>query len=116
MMNKIPHILIVNIGPLLAKIKPEISKVFEENNYNKNHIPPCVTWCIDEALFNVLLLCMQPKIRPDEFQVVYSRISYILETHIKAFVSFQDTCIFNDNSVSTFYDGSDLYIKSNHDF
>lgn len=116
MQNRNSHILIANIRPTIYAITPEIIKVFEENNYDKRFVSACMDWCINEALFNVLLLSVANSQKCQIFEVVYSRISFILETHIRSCISFKDISIFRENPVKTICNGQDLYITTYHDF
>lgn len=116
MHNRNSHLLIANIRPTIHAITPEVIKVFEENNYDKRYITACIDWCINEALFNVLLLSVVNIPKCQIFEIVYSRISFILETHIRSSISFRDVSVFKENSVKTICNGQDLYITTYHDF
>lgn len=110
------QILIANVSATINAITPTVVRVFEENNFDKKYISSCIDWCINEALFNVLLLSVIGTPRCHTYEIVYSRISLVIETHLRAVISFQDVAMFKDNSVKTICNGQDLYITTYHEY
>lgn len=101
---------IVDLKPLLHSVKPKIVEIFEENNYDKSLVPNCIHWCVNEALFNVLLLSVINEDKRPEYEVTYSRLRFLFETHMRTFATLQDCMVFQENTVETFINNQDLYI------
>ena len=116
MENKTNRVLIANIAPTIHAITPIVHAVFEECGYDKKYILPCIEWCINEALFNVLLLSVVNSTKHHIYEVVYSRISFVLETHIRSIIDFREVlAVFKDNPVKTTFTSQAIYITTYHE-
>lgn len=113
--HSITMLIIANIAPTLHVITPIVHAVFEECNYDKKFIQQCIEWCINEALFNVLLLSVVNSTKHHIYEVVYSRISFVIETHIRSIVDFREVFVFKDNQVKTKFVNQAIYITTHHE-
>lgn len=111
-MDENVRFLFIRYSEALAKIVPEVSKIFEENNYDKKYMPACIDWCINESLLNSLLLNVINNASCDMFKIVYSKIAFLIDTQTRAVVSMDDTSIFSDRPVKTLCNGKDLIIST----